>query len=212
MEAAGLAIGVIGIAGLFNTCLDSLSRFQAYKSSTADSHILDTRFRAARARFEKWGNGVGISESKLLPDHHSGLDDKNTAGVIQDILQIIAKAICDDGSSLQNEQFAGLQSRRKRMKWALGGKDDRTEQVDIFEKLVQQLYNLVPVDGQAREQIGEQTGGDWSDVKIILLNIEQNMKSKLLHQVGVRRSPRSLGLRARLSLHKVPKLFRPLCF
>ena len=186
MEAAGLAIGVIGIAGLFNTCLDSLSRFQAYKSSSADSHILDTRFRAARARFEKWGSSVGIQEGRLRPDHHTGLDNSSTAGVIQDILHIIAKAICDDGGYLQNEQFAGLQSRRKRMKWALGGKEDRTDQVNIFEKLVQQLHNLVPVDGQGREQIGEQTGGDWSDVRKILLNIEQGMKSKLLYQVGVR--------------------------
>lgn len=187
MEAAGLAIGVIGIAGLFNTCLDSLSRFQAYKSSTADSHILDTRFRAARARFEKWGSGVGISEGQLLSDHHTGLDDKSTAGVIQDILHIIAKAICDDDSVLQNEQFAGLQSRRKRLKWALGGREDRTEQVDIFEKLIQQLYNLVPVDDKGREQIGEHKSEDWSDVRKVLLNIEQGMKSKLLRQVGVRR-------------------------
>ncbi|KAJ4004805.1 hypothetical protein NW752_009529 [Fusarium irregulare] len=183
MEAAGLAIGIVGIAGLFNTCLDSLSRFQAYKSSTADSHILDTRFRAARARFEKWGHGVGISEGRLLSDHNPGLDDRKTAGVVQDILHIIAKAICDDGSSLQNEQFAGLQSRRKRMKWALGGKEDRTEQVDIFEKLVQQLYNLVPVDGQGREQIGEQKSEDWSDVKKILLNIEQGMKNEMRRDV-----------------------------
>ncbi|KAJ4129221.1 hypothetical protein NW768_007756 [Fusarium equiseti] len=179
MEAAGLAIGVIGIAGLFNTCLDSLSRFQAYKSSTADSHILDTRFRAARARFEKWGNGVGISEGKLLPE----LNDKKTAGVVTDILHIIAKAICDDASVLQNEQFAGLQSRRKRFKWALGGKEDRTEQVEIFEKLVQQLHNLVPVDDKGREQAGEQKSEDWSDVRKILLNIEQSMKNETRRDV-----------------------------
>ncbi|RBR27024.1 uncharacterized protein FIESC28_00096 [Fusarium coffeatum] len=182
MEAAGLAIGVVGIAGLFNTCLDSLSRFQAYKSSTADHHVLDTRFRAARARFEKWGAGVGISEGRLLSDHNSGLDDSKTSGVITDILTIIAKAICDDGNVLQNDQFAGLQSRRKRLKWALGGKEDRTEQVDIFEKLVQQLYNLVPVGDKGQDQIGEQNG-DWSDVKRILLNIEQSMKDEMRRDV-----------------------------
>ncbi|CAG7554302.1 unnamed protein product, partial [Fusarium equiseti] len=183
MEAAGLAIGVIGIAGLFNTCLDSLSRFQAYKSSTADYHVLDTRFRAAKARFEKWGPGVGISEGRLLSDHHSGLDNSNTSGVITDILNIIAKAICDDGNVLQNDQFAGLQSRRKRLKWALGGKEDRTEQVEIFEKLVQQLYNLVPVDDKSREHVRQYASEDWSDVKKILLNIEQGMKNEMRRDV-----------------------------
>ncbi|KAH6963342.1 ankyrin-1 [Fusarium avenaceum] len=60
MEVAGFAIGVIGIAGIFNTCLDSLARFQSYRSSNAESHLLDTRFRAARARFEQWGVGLKL--------------------------------------------------------------------------------------------------------------------------------------------------------
>jgi hypothetical protein len=185
MEAAGLAIGIVGIAGLFNTCLDSLSRFQSYKSSNADSHILNTRFRAARARFEQWGASVGISQGRLLPDHHPGLNDENTADVIRDILHIIVKTICENGDAqqnlLQNERFAGiLQSRRKRLRWALGGKEDRTEQVEIFEKLVQQLHNLVSVDRKGREQSEGQTDGGWTVVRQILLNMEQGMKSKSL--------------------------------
>ncbi|KAH6979058.1 ankyrin repeat-containing domain protein [Fusarium venenatum] len=181
MEAAGLAIGIVGIAGLFNTCLDSLARFQSYKSSYADSHVLDTRFRAARTRFEQWGTSVGISEGRLLPDHHHGLNDENTAGVIQDILQIISKTICDNGNTQQNlhhnERFAGiLQSRRKRLRWALGGKEDRTEQVEIFEKLVEHLHNLVSVDNKDHKHYEEKKEDGWSDVRQILLNMEQGMK------------------------------------
>lgn len=185
MEAAGLAIGIVGIAGLFNTCLDSLARFQSYKSSSADSHILDTRFRAARTRFEQWGASVGISQGLLLPDHYHGLKDENTASVIQDILHIIAKTICENGNAQQNlhqnERFAGiLQSRRKRLRWALGGKEDRTEQVEVFEKLVQQLHNLVSVDQNGHKHSGDHKDEGWSDVRQILLNMEQGMKSKSL--------------------------------
>lgn len=185
MEAAGLAIGIVGIAGLFNTCLDSLARFQSYKSSSADSHILDTRFRAARTRFEQWGDSVGISQGLLLPDHYHGLNDENTASVIQDILHIIAKSICENGNAQQNlhqnERFAGiLQSRRKRLRWALGGKEDRTEQVEVFEKLVQQLHNLVSIDHNGHKHSGDHKDEGWSDVRQILLNMEQGMKSKSL--------------------------------
>ncbi|EXL65767.1 hypothetical protein FOPG_18028, partial [Fusarium oxysporum f. sp. conglutinans race 2 54008] len=36
------------------------------------------------------------------------------------------------------------ESKTNKMSWALWGKGKRTEQVEIFEKLVQQLHNLVP--------------------------------------------------------------------
>ncbi|KAL3589542.1 hypothetical protein FPOAC2_11711 [Fusarium poae] len=188
MEAAGLAIGIVSIAGLFNTCLDSLARFQSYKSSYADSHILDTRFLAVRTRFEQWGASVGISEGRLLSDHHHGLNDENTASVIQDILQIISKTICDNGNTQQalhhHERFAGiLQSRRKRLRWALGGKEERTEQVEIFEKLVQHLHDLVSVDNKDHRHYEEKKEDGWSDIRQILLNMEQGMKNEMRRDI-----------------------------
>ncbi|KAG4291440.1 hypothetical protein FPRO06_03326 [Fusarium proliferatum] len=60
MEVTGLAVGVVGLAGLFSVCLDSLSRFQTYRDSNSETHVLDTRFRAARTRFEQWGIEDGI--------------------------------------------------------------------------------------------------------------------------------------------------------
>ncbi|KAL6924172.1 hypothetical protein FSST1_001446 [Fusarium sambucinum] len=162
--------------------------FQSYKSSYADSHVLDTRFRAARTRFEQWGTSVGISEGSLLPDHHHGLNDENTADVIQDILQIISKTICDNGNTQQNlhhnERFAGiLQSRRKRLRWALGGKEDRTEQVEIFEKLVEHLHNLVSIDNKDHKHYEEKKEDGWSDVRQILLNMEQGMKNEMRRDI-----------------------------
>ncbi|QPC64442.1 hypothetical protein HYE67_006673 [Fusarium culmorum] len=162
--------------------------FQSYKSSSADSHILDTRFRAARTRFEQWGASVGISQGLLLPDHYHGLKDENTASVIQDILHIIAKTICENGNAQQNlhqnERFAGiLQSRRKRLRWALGGKEDRTEQVEVFEKLVQQLHNLVSIDQNGHKHSGDHKDEGWSDVRQILLNMEQGMKNEMRRDI-----------------------------
>ncbi|KAH7490537.1 hypothetical protein FOMA001_g3721 [Fusarium oxysporum f. sp. matthiolae] len=134
MEVTGLAVGVVGLAGLFSVCLDSLSRFQSYRESNFETHVLDTRFRAARARFEQWGSSVGISNGRLQPDHHDGLDNKETAALIESILQIIAKTICDksilqrthNGPRFQSGQFGGLsQSRSQRLKWALGAETQR---------------------------------------------------------------------------------------
>ncbi|KAG9506412.1 hypothetical protein J7337_003395 [Fusarium musae] len=185
MEVTGLAVGVVGLAGLFSVCLDSLSRFQTYRESNSESHVLDTRFRAARARFEQWGVSVGISNGRLQPDHHRGLDNKERANLIESILEIIAKTICDEsmlqrsrtGTRLQSGQFGGLsQSRGKRLKWALGGKENRTEQVDVFEKLVQQLYNLISPEDKSQKFEGLESTAWVEDIRQMLTKIEKGIK------------------------------------
>ncbi|KAG5810499.1 hypothetical protein H9Q74_005788 [Fusarium xylarioides] len=192
MEVTGLAVGVVGLAGLFSVCLDSLSRFQTYRESNSETHVLDTRFRAARARFEQWGVSVGISNGRLQSDHHRGLDNKETANLIENILQIIAKTICDDSilqrtrtrPQLHSEQFGGLsQSRGKRLKWALGGKESRNEQVDIFKKLVQQLYNIIPPEDKSQNYKGLESTAWVEDIRQMLTKIEEGMKSEIQRDV-----------------------------
>ncbi|KAF4503554.1 ankyrin [Fusarium agapanthi] len=187
MEVTGLAVGVVGFAGLFSVCLDSLSRFQTYRESNSETHVLDTRFRAARARFEHWGVSVGISNGRLQPDHHRGLDNKETANLIESILQVIAKTICDEsilqtsrtGPRLQSGQYGGLsQSRGKRLKWALGGKESRNEQVDVFEKLVQQLYNMIPPEDKSHNYEGLESTAWVEDIRQMLTKIEEGIKRK----------------------------------
>ena len=164
MEPAGLVIGVAGLAGLFNSCLEAVDKVQSYQTFGTDSHVLDTRFKVAKTRFERWGPGVGIKQGKLLPNHHPALDDNDTSAVVTDLLYIIIKAICDASNAPQrrtqatgpdDDDSSGLhvsglpfaaasRSRRGKMSWALWGKRGRVEQVELFEKLVQELHNLVP--------------------------------------------------------------------
>ncbi|SCO01245.1 related to ankyrin [Fusarium fujikuroi] len=192
MEVTGLAVGVVGLAGLFSVCLDSLSRFQTYRESNSETHILETRFRAARARFEQWGVSVGISNGRLQSDHHLGLDNEETTHLIESILQIIAKTICDEsilqrtrtGPRFQSGQFGGLsQSRGKRLKWALGGKESRLEQVDMFEKLVQQLYNLIQPEDKNQSYEGLESTAWVEDIRQMLSKIEEGMKFEMQRDV-----------------------------
>lgn len=113
MELAGLAVGVVGLAGLFRSCLAAVDKVQSYRSSGPDMCVLDIRFKAAKARFEQWGQGVGIKQGRLLDDHHSALDDKDRSSAVSDLLHIIIKAICDASD-------ASL----RRSAWATGPGDD----------------------------------------------------------------------------------------
>ncbi|KAF5617640.1 ankyrin repeat domain protein [Fusarium sp. NRRL 25303] len=163
METAGLVIGVAGLAGLFTSCVEALDKIQSYRTFGTDSHVLNTRFKAARARFERWGPGVGIEQGRLKYAHHPALDDKAVSDAVAELLHIIVEAICDAGNvpprrargtGFDNKDSVERgrptarntmhESKTKKMSWALWGKGKRAEQVEIFEKLVQQLHNLVP--------------------------------------------------------------------
>ncbi|KAG9494957.1 hypothetical protein J7337_013186 [Fusarium musae] len=163
METAGLVIGVAGLAGLFTSCVEALDKIQSYRTFGTDSHVLNTQFKAARARFERWGPGVGIEQGRLKHAHHPALDDKAVSDVVAELLHIIVEAICDAGNvpprrargtGFDNKDSVERgrptarntmhESKTKKMSWALWGKGKRAEQVEIFEKLVQQLHNLVP--------------------------------------------------------------------
>ncbi|KAJ3542835.1 hypothetical protein NM208_g3888 [Fusarium decemcellulare] len=96
-----------------------------------------------------------------MPNHHPGLDDTGTATVVTDMLHIIAKTICDSAQLRRSRTTRHLDdgrphgpasaSRRQKLAWSLWGKDGCVEQVELFEKLVQELHNLVPPSTEKSE-------------------------------------------------------------
>ncbi|SPJ74766.1 uncharacterized protein FTOL_04497 [Fusarium torulosum] len=155
MEIAGLVFGVAGLAGLFTSCLEAVNIVQTYQTFRTDSHTLKTRFKVAKTLFEQWGLRVGIEHGRLLPHHHSGLDDENTSIRVMELLHIIIKTICNEnnmplyrtraGGCDGEQAYTGMPgSRRQKLSWAIRRKGMRAEEVEIFEKLVDQLDKLVP--------------------------------------------------------------------
>ncbi|PQE28266.1 vegetative cell wall gp1 protein [Rutstroemia sp. NJR-2017a WRK4] len=63
MEAAGLVLGVLGVAGLFSACIDSFDIVVRAKDFSEDFDILCTLLVTQRVQFAIWGELVG-----LVPD------------------------------------------------------------------------------------------------------------------------------------------------
>ncbi|KAH6976827.1 prion-inhibition and propagation-domain-containing protein [Ilyonectria destructans] len=143
-----------------SSCLEAVDKVQTYRSFGSDSHVLDTKFKATKVRLEEWGRRVGFEETMRSEDHHPALDNRDIFATVRDILQII-NTLCDasdtsvhrtsqamtpsDDVSLGSLRPRPHGTRRRKLAWALRGKTERTDQVELFEKLVQQLHNLVPV-------------------------------------------------------------------
>jgi hypothetical protein len=152
MEPVGIALGVVGLAGLFSVCLDSIDRYRAYKSFTSDSEALDVQLGAHRLRLEEWGHAVGIDQDKPSPAYNRRLEDPKTSVLVADLLRIIKETIQSGGGGLprRNSGFhAKTQEdtrspRFRKLSYAFGGKSDRLSNIALLGRLLDQLERLVP--------------------------------------------------------------------
>ncbi|RYP59586.1 hypothetical protein DL769_008467 [Monosporascus sp. CRB-8-3] len=132
MEPVGLTVGILGLAGLFSSCLEAVEKVHSYRAFGSDSHTLDAQFKAEKLRFEQWGRAVGFDQGKLSADHHHALDDPDTSSAARDLLLIIQN-ICDANDAFplakngllltshgqQPSRSASSESKRHKIAWAL---------------------------------------------------------------------------------------------
>lgn len=90
-EAIGL---LLGLAGLYSSCIDAFDQIRAARSFARDYEILSTRFDVRKARFLQWGDGVG-----LLCDAHDGrhphLDSPSLRPAVERVLHCIKMLLTD---------------------------------------------------------------------------------------------------------------------
>lgn len=186
MEPIGLAVGVIGLAGLFSACLDAVERFDSWKSFSDDSRALGSRWETQRLRMKRWGQAVGFGKGGPSPDHHEALEDPEIALRVREHLSIIENLCTNAGGAFsssaaetnprqsKNALFSRGRSQahpshpsplsesgRQRVKWALRDKAKCTAKVEMLGLLVQDLHDLVPLDGtKSTKDIQQKAGCD----------------------------------------------------
>ena len=83
MEAVGLAVGAVGLAGLFSTCVDCFELVQRGRYLGKDYLLLETKFSNQRLRFTSWGRACGLMNAK---EHDFGLDEEELKPRIEETL------------------------------------------------------------------------------------------------------------------------------
>lgn len=159
MEIAGLAVGAVGLAGLFDACMGAIERIHSYKTAGHESNHIIIVFDANKLLLQRWGDGVGIAENKLGDVHHPYLDDAAVASMVEKILSSICDIfkMTDSTSSklrmksIDSEMFSLkksdiklnntqlVQSKKARVFWASGGKARLATQAEDFGLLVGKL-------------------------------------------------------------------------
>lgn len=173
MEPVGLAVGVVGLAGVFSVCLDAVERFDAWKNFGDELATLRVRVEVQRLRLDKWGQAVGLKQSSASDvegHHHPALEDARTSRTVKTLLTTIqdvsirkGSAFFADnsesvgaGSDLATQGHFGISptSKRARLKWAFKDKITVRAAVEELAGLIQDLHDLVPPLGDAGAQRG----------------------------------------------------------
>jgi hypothetical protein len=181
MEPVGLAVGVAGLAGLFTSVLDAVDRVKDYKSFGRDSKVLKAQLDGHHALLERWGRDIGLDNNEFSAKHQAMLDPR-TFQAAEQLLEIAntmltsdepetgggnafgGEAVGDDavgenkisdrseGRPIRRTTTASSNSKRARIGWMFGGKAEKTEQVRLLGKIVEQLWGLVPPRSRMERQ------------------------------------------------------------
>ena len=123
MEAAGIAVGVVGLAGLFSACIDCFELVQRGRYLGKEYLLLETKFENQRLRLITWGRACGLAGHQsvrtygaIIPSgQDTVLGDEEVRECIQRTLTHIFKLLNDGKNLMQRyglkEDQAELQTR-----------------------------------------------------------------------------------------------------
>ncbi len=95
-EAVGLALGIAGLAGVFNACLEAFSLFHAGQAFARDVEILLTKLDIEKTLLLHWAERVGLVNTR---DNHASYDprlnDSRTHSAIANTLAMMLHLLTD---------------------------------------------------------------------------------------------------------------------
>lgn len=170
--AMEIAFGVAGLAGLFGACRDAIEQIDTYKKFGFESRYITAQFELNKQIFQIWANNVGICDTTMQGSHHPNLNNVEIASIVKKTLLSIREIFdgtVDASSNLRLElvndnlfsstnvpgslskrpinlnQSQISTSKRSKIGWALGGKNNFVKQVEVFGDLIEKLQILVPL-------------------------------------------------------------------
>ena len=160
----------MGVPDLFGACIDILERADAYKEFGVESRSMIARFDADKLRFRRWANEVGIFDGKCKEKHDHWLNDRELESAVKRIL--ISTCEIFDAAKLTHSKLRddcgendgplpaipGVSREITKIKtksspstsirggidWDYKRRGMFTNHIDMFSKVVEMLYNLIP--------------------------------------------------------------------
>jgi hypothetical protein len=115
IEAIGLTLRILSVAGLFSTTLDAIDWFIAARSYSEDYQLLITKVNIERLRLFRWGQAVGLARG--ASQQHELLQDPDVRGAV---CELLAWAICFFGDAESVKRRYGVEGGGRLIAFLLG--------------------------------------------------------------------------------------------
>jgi hypothetical protein len=93
MEVVGFTIGVVGLAGLYSTCIQLLGQIESSRTDyiARELHTLHARLCTTKHLLKEWGQALGLDSNgiPISESHNPKLADAEKRKVRLDILTVI---------------------------------------------------------------------------------------------------------------------------
>ncbi|TIA28020.1 hypothetical protein D6C78_10938 [Aureobasidium pullulans] len=182
MEAAGLGVGVVALAGLFNNAVDSYGYVRLGKYYARDFETSQTKLDLSRLQLSRWGEALGLTvsfaettqlSSSIGPADEVAKAEKALGNIVNllDDAQLLSQRykdrespdavlIMDPDSSKLHQKVHGIVTQRqrntsfaKKASWALYRKNDLESLVEDIVGLTDQLVNLFPATETRQQEL-----------------------------------------------------------
>jgi hypothetical protein len=180
---AELALGVVGLAGLFNNAVDSYGYIRLGQHYARDFETNQTKLDLSRLQLSRWGAALGLdahpTQARSLPAlsvaPHEVQQAENALRQISDLLedastaskrfearnkQSTTAATLDPDEITLHKKISSLVLRRlpktavvKKTAWALYGKNDLDRLVGDITELTNQLVSLFPSRASVQKEL-----------------------------------------------------------
>ena len=181
MEVAGFVIGavsLIGIAGLYSTCLQVLGQIDTGCHLNSTASPLSARWAASQHLLKVWGDKIGIQDGAIHTPYHPKLEDEKARGVVIILLATVENIMSDqkrlsDRYGLSTQLHAtslmtnvtefvdkisskGSRTRinlRRRVRWAVTDQPKFTVLIKELEVIVDRLYVTIPPEKENKDEL-----------------------------------------------------------
>lgn len=94
-EPIGLALGALGVVGLYSTSLQILNQIDSARNLEKSANPLHARLTVTTHLLRIWGDKNGIKDDALLNPHHPAFDDPSARHAIYSLLASIENMMAD---------------------------------------------------------------------------------------------------------------------
>ncbi|GME31684.1 uncharacterized protein LTHEOB_3110 [Neofusicoccum parvum] len=170
MEPAGLAVGVVGIAALFNNAVECFEYIQLGRNFGKDFGTSQLKLDNARLRLSRWGEAIQIHDAESLPPRETRQAGRNIGHILELFADAEGISKTFRGTATANTDLAKHTGLSQKTKWALYQKKHFEELIENITDLVDGLEKILPAPQATQSRLCEEeisTIGAQADLPLL---------------------------------------------